>query len=205
MRACWTFAALAGLSLATACSKPPSFDVYEDPGGDFKLEAPKGWQLWGNAARKPRPISAVMFVGKVEMQDEGMPIGAVLSITKLYRRRADYPGKDEGYRRFRQDVLVPSSVLFGEPASLLPEAMRKMLPQKIDSLQVSGFPARSYGREYEHFTRSHTDKPIPIRLEDLVVQTPEAYYVIEYRATTTLFAKYHFAAERARSSFTLKK
>jgi hypothetical protein len=30
-----------------------------------------------------------------------------------------------------------------------------------------------------------------MRLEDAVIQTPEAYYVLEYRATQELFEKYY--------------
>ena len=49
----------------------------------------------------------------------------------------------------------------------------------------------------------HGNKKYSIKLEDIVIRTPEAYYVLEYRATQELFDKYYFAFEKAAETFRL--
>ena len=192
------------LAAAAGCSRAPSFETYEDPGGDFHVEVPKDWQAVGNANKASKPISAVMFVGKMIEQEQGIPMGAVLSLTKFYRRRADYPGKNQSFEKYRGDVLVPSGVLFGDSPSKLAPALRKLLPTDVQESTFSGHPARIYGRSYVQNSRND-GKQIPMRLEDIVIQTPSAYYVIEYRATVDLFDLYKYAFDRARESFVLSR
>jgi hypothetical protein len=199
------FLPLAAALALVSCARAPEFERYDDPSGDYRLDAPKGWQHWGNADRKAKPIRAVMFVGKISSQDEGIPLGAVLSVTKLYRRRADYPGKRSAYERYRKDVLMPSAAIFGDAGTNLPKAVAKLLPQGVRDERLAGLPAKSYGREYEHFNKIHMPAPVAMKLEDVVLRTPEAYFVLEYRATTELFDRYHYAFERAKESFALLK
>ncbi len=174
--------------LLLGCSRPPVFETYTDPGGDFTLEVPQGWPRGGNADRKPKPVSVVEFIGKADPQDEGIPLGAVLSVSKLYRERADIPGDEQTFQRYRTNVLEPTDALFKAPADLT----------------ISGRPAREYRRESDHVKAPfHGGTRIPMRFEGFVVETPSAYYVIEYRASRENFDQYSFALSRARTSFRL--
>ena len=183
-----TLVGILALMLLSGCSRPPAFEIYTDPGGDYTLEVPREWPKNGNADRKPKPMSVVEFIGKLDPQDEGIPLGAVLSVTKFYRDRADIPGDDQAFQNYRKKVLEPTDILFQSPAGFT----------------LSGRAARDYRREYTHVKAPmHGGDKIPMRFEGFAVETPMAYYVIEFRATQDNFDKYSFALERARSSFKL--
>ena len=184
--------------LASACAGKPAFEPYRDPAGDYSLEAPKGWPREGNADLKRRPSSVVSFVGVPEPSDEGTPLGAVLYVTKFYRLRSDFPGDDKAFAAYKKEVLVPSDALFGEGP------MPSDAPVVSDT-QLGGLPAKTYRRDYEHFNRLHMPRPVPMRLEDVVARTPEAYYVLEYRAAREFFDRHHAVFERAKSSFQFLK
>lgn len=193
----------AALLLAAACAKQ-GYEPYQDPEGGYSFDAPKGWAVEGNAGLGRKPVSTALFVGHVAAQDEGVPLGAVLSVTKLYRARAAHPGGDKAFQEFRRTVLLPTEVLFGEaPASALPENLRQGLAGGVKDTTLAGLPAKTYRREFEHYNRLHMPKPVAMRLEDVVVQTPEAYFVLEYRATRELFDKHYGAFKKAKDSFRL--
>jgi hypothetical protein len=182
--------------MASSCAQKPVFELYRDPGGDYSLEVPKGWPRAGNADLKRKPNSVISFIGRNEPSDEGTPLGAVLYVTKFYRQRSDFPGDAKGFDAYRQEVLAPSEALFG--AGPLPAGA-----PRVSDMRLGGLAAKTYRRDYEHFNRLHMPKPVAMRLEDVVIQTREAFYVLEYRATSELFDRYHYAFEKAKASFQL--
>ncbi len=65
-----TLAGILALVLLPGCSRPPAFETYTDPGGDYTLEVPEEWPRDGNADRRPKPLSVVEFIGKMDPQVE---------------------------------------------------------------------------------------------------------------------------------------
>lgn len=193
-------AAMALLVVLEGCGRAPVFETYRDPSGAFTMDVPKGWQRDGDPDTTRRPVAVTAFIGQVAVQDEGTPLGAVLYVTRL-SRRADHPKGEKAFRDYKRALLEPTAALFSGNRRGLTEEMRKGLPQQIEKLEMGGFPARTYRREFRHFNPLHMSEAVPMRLEDAVVETPEAYFVLEYRATADLFEKHYHAFQRARATF----
>jgi len=176
-------AAAALVLLGTACRRAPAFAPYADPAGRWSLEVPSGWTPDPGPVRLP--TSGVDFVGALEPQDEGVPLGAVLSVVRHARRRADHPGGDAAFRGYETAVLKPARELFGDDG---------------------GAPAsKDFARDYERGPGGplHGNKSFAMRAEGFVRRTADAYYVVEYRATRENFERYRYALDRARASFRL--
>lgn len=168
---------LVAFLVISACARNIEFQTYSDPSKDFVLQVPKGWL---QEAINRRPTSVASFVGEVTDQDEGIPLGAVLYVTKFYRYRADHPGSNAGYEAYLKDVLLPLDVLFGASPEKLPAEIRKKLASPVNETQLSGLPAKTYRRDFEHYNPFHMSRSYQMRLEDVVIRTPTAYYVLEY-------------------------
>jgi hypothetical protein len=185
--------AIALLAVLAACSRPMSFVDYREPGGEFSVQVPEGWQIDERGPFSRKPVGEVWWVGETVDQHEGWPVGALLFIRRLDRN----PGK--GQERHVQHVLAETDALFsgGHPADV-----------NVKAAEFSGYPARSFQRAFDETaggglhgsTRSH-----PSRVIGMAIQTPTAYYVLEYRATLKLFDKHLPAYERLTASFKLSK
>lgn len=201
-------ALLAAALAAAACAKKPDFEVFRDPSGQVAVEVPSGWGRDGDDGLGRKPMSAVSFVGEVAVQDEGVPLGAVLSVTRFSRNRSDYPAEKAVREYWETNVLLPTEALFGDvrpskPAIKEPEGLAK----DVRDATLGGLAGKSYRREYVHRAGGRPlhgqIREVPMRLVGVIVRTPEAYFVLEYRATKTLFDKHYPAFEKAQRSFRL--
>lgn len=196
-------AAVAVMELLGACSRQ-GYETCSDPEGNGSFEVPKGWAREGNAGLGHKPVSTALFVGYVAAQDEGIPLGAVLSVTKLYRQRSAPAGGDKAFQDFRKTVLLPTEVLFGQaPTSALPEELRKGLAGGVEDTMLGGCRP-TYRREFAHYNRPAYAQAA--RPASGGCRHPDAggfYFVLEYRATCELFEKHCEAFQRAKASFKL--
>ena len=181
------------LLAAAACSRPMSFVEYREPAGEFSVEAPAGWNVNESGSFSKRPVGEVSWAGKIVDQHEGRPVGALLFVRKLDRH------PDKLQERYRQGTLLETDALFGggHPADLA-----------VKSGDFAGHPARWFQRDFDDSVGGGMHgavKTYPSRVAGIVVQTPEAYYVLEYRATRELFDGYRPAFERLTASFQLGK
>lgn len=192
----------AALILATGCARTQEFKTYKDPGGDFSLTIPADWVPEADPDRKPASVTS--FLTKKTIYDEGQPLGPVLHVTKFYRNRSSHPGTNEDFKAYQENILFPTDILFGASVDLLPAHKRSDLTKNVRDTRISGIPAKTYQKSFEYTTAPmHGNKKFSVKLEDIVIQTPEAYYVLEYRATKELFDKYYFAFEKASETFRL--
>lgn len=158
--------------VATAgCSKGPSYEPYRDPVG-YSLEVPKGWPRDADPAASVKPASRIEFIGDAEPQDEGLILGAVLSVTRLSRKAGDR-------------VLASTKALFPDDAAT--EAVSKPL-------------SRDY--EHGGPTPLHQGSiAVPMHAEGKVFRTADAFFVVELRAVRTKFEKHRHALEHALATF----
>lgn len=183
--------------VVVGCSKPLAFELYREPAGTFTAEVPVGWPKDFDDAFTRKPIAGVSWVGKLVDGGEGRAIGAVIEVRKLWRLKKDHPAPKD-YERFNKSVLEPTADLFNGayPADVL-----------VSDGVLSGLPAKIYSRnEFDQATGGGMHGAVkhhPSRVEGVVLQTPEAYYVLEYRATKDLFDKHRPAFERLKTSFKL--
>lgn len=144
------------------------FQIYVDSGTEFSVEVPMGWLQEANSRK---PMSVFSFTGEVTVQDEGIPLGALLSVTKFYRQRTDHPGSDAGYGTYLTEVLLPLDVPFSGSTQVFPEDVRKRLASPVKDTQLSGLPARAYRRDFKHYNPFHMARSYEMRLEDVIIQT----------------------------------
>jgi len=176
-----------------ACSRPMSFVQYREPAGEFSVEVPAGWNVNERGSFSKRPVGEVWWAGKIVDQHEGWPVGALLFVRKLDRH------PDKGQERYRRNTLLETDALFsgGQPADLA-----------VKSGDFAGHPARWFQRDFDDSVGGGIHgavKTYPSRVSGIAIQTPETYYVLEYRATRELFDRYMPAFERLTASFKLGK
>ncbi len=163
---------LAVLILSSACSKAPSYEPYSDAGAGFSFEAPKGWPRDADPSPTGKPVVTTEFIGDAEPQDEGLALGAVLTVTRLSRKAGE-------------KILAPTKALFPDDA-----------PTAAESKPYS----RDY--EHGGPTPLHQDAAaIPMRVEGRVFRTRDAFFVVELRGVRAKFDKNRHALERALASF----
>lgn len=183
---------LALLLAVVGCAQKDPFQPFKDASGEFESDVPADWRREGDDDLGRRPAATLTWVGMVAEESEGMQLGAMIHVSR-FQRTGVPPG-------FKKSTLDPTDLMFG-PGPFPPGA-----PPNITTLTVSGHPARRYHREFEVVLGGglhKTNGPIAMRLEDIVIQTPKAYYVLEYRATKSLFDKHYRAFERLTSTFWL--
>lgn len=180
------------LLTAVGCSHKPSFQQFKDASGVFAADLPSNWHRGGQDDLGRRPAATMTWVGEVAEESEGRQLGAMIHISRFQRK--DVPSD------FKKSTLDPADTMFS------PDPLPADAPANIASLTISGHPARRYRRDFEAVLGGglhQTKGPFAMRLEDIVVQTPDAYYVLEYRATKALFDKHYQAFERLASTFRL--
>jgi hypothetical protein len=194
-------APLFALALAiAACRAKPHPMAYADPSGLFRCEVPDTWRRDGDKDLSRKPVAVISFIGEVQSQDEGLPLGAVINVTRISRNKADVPGGDKGYAVFQKNWLLRSDALFGGPKDALPDNQKPVLALTISDETIGGLKARVFRQDYAQGNPIHNTNAPPMRLEDAVVQTPEAYYVLEYRATKDLFDKHYGVYQRLKAA-----
>lgn len=174
-------AALLLVAFTAACHRAPVYESYADPAGRWSLEVPKDWTRDGDLTDR-KPVWEMRFVGAAEPQLEGRPLGAVLTMRRVSRRRADFPGDDKAFRRYDDEFLKPARALFGDDGTAADQ--------------------KQYDRSYEISSGPlHGDKSVAVREQGAVYRTADAYFVMNYLAAKDDFVPYHYAYERARLSF----
>lgn len=183
------------LAFATACSRPLSFVEYREPSGQFTVQTPSDWRVDERGAFSRKPVGQVVWIGEMIDHAEGRPIGVMLSVTRLDRQSDP---RATAYRKFH---LAPSEELFtGTP----PPGM------SVTKAEFSGYPARWVTNDdavqFKGDNLLHGPvKEFPSRVRALVIQTPDAYYVLNYTAVRDRFEKYLPAFETLTASFQLHK
>jgi len=161
----------AALLLSAACRKAPSYEPYRDAAG-FSLEAPKEWPRDADPAPAGKLASRTEFIGEAEPQDEGVILGAVLSVTRLSRKAGD-------------KMLAPTKVLFPDDAATAAESKPY---------------TRDY--EHGGPTPMHQGAAaVPMHVEGKVYRTADAFFVVELRAVRDRFEKHRPSLERALATF----
>ncbi len=162
---------LAALVLVAGCQKAPSYEVYRDAAG-FSLEAPKDWPRDPDSAPAGKPVVTTEFIGDAQPQDEGIALGAVLTVTRLSRKAGE-------------KMLAPTKALFPDDAATPAESKPF---------------SRDY--EHGGPTPMHQGAvPVPMRVEGRVFRTADAFFVVEMRAVRGKFDKNRHALERALATF----
>lgn len=179
------FVAAAVISASVACAQKTAFQEFKEASGEFVADLPSNWHRDGQDDLRRRPAASMTWVAEVAAESEGQQVGAMIHVSRFQRREAP--------TGFRKSTLEATDSMFG--SGPLPSGA----PADISALTVSGHPARRYRRDFEAVLGGGMHKtagPIAMRLEDVVIQTPDAYFVLEYRATGKLFDKHHPAFER---------
>lgn len=176
--------ALVVLLAAAACSKTPAFEPFKDPSLGFSLEAPRGWVRDADPAPETRLAATVRFIGDAQPQDEGEPLGAVLTISRLTRRPDEAAAPAAARKAFAERVLAPTRALFADDG-----------PAPAES--------KPYARDYEHGgpTPLHSGAPVPMRVEGRVFRTHDAYFVVELKGVREKFERHRPVLEKALASF----
>lgn len=171
------------LLAACACSRPPRFVTYH-PAMGYTVEVPEGWRLDADPVPDRKPATSSFFVGAAQPQMEGRPLGAVLSIGRFMRRRADTPGGAAAFKAYADGFLKPTIKLFGDDA---PAAATK-----------------SYSRKYtegESGGGMHGNNRIAMHVAGTAFRTAKAYYLLECRSTAENAPLCRAALDHAVSTF----
>ena len=166
------FLILAVLAVAACSKKAPTYEAYRDANAGFSVEAPKEWAV--DAAPPPagRPAVVTQFIGDAEPQDEGVPLGAVLTVTRLSRKANEKLHKD-------------TNALFPDDAAASAESEPY---------------ARDY--EHGGPTPLHQNSaPVPMRVEGKVFRTADAFYIVELRGVRSKFEAHRATLQRALATF----
>jgi hypothetical protein len=162
----------AALFVSVGCKKAPSYEPYRDAGAGYSLEAPKDWPRDADPAPAGKPSVTTEFIGDIEPQDQGIALGAVLTVTRLSRKAGE-------------KMLAPTKALFPDDAATPAESKPY---------------SRDY--EHGGPTPMHQNAaPIPMRVEGRVFRTADAFFVVEMRAVRGKFEKNRHALERALATF----
>lgn len=185
MRA-WVAAAL----LLSACGGP-SHEPFADAPAGFSTEVPAGWKAEAAGPLPDWPARRVRWLAELADEHEGHPVGAVITVWRLERET------NERQARYRGEMLAATEALFAEEQP--PDVM-------VAPGEFAGFPARAFQRELVETLGGGAHGPVrrhPSRISGIAVKTPDAYYVLEYRATLALFDEHLPAFQRLRERFKL--
>lgn len=190
-------ALLLAAALAAACAKPQPAGpkTVTVPSGEWSFEVPSDWSSVDDADLKRRPVARVTLLGKLAEEDQGVLIGAAISLTKFYRKQADHPQGAKGFASYRERILDQRDAIFGGKAAPGTSGLKEET--------VSGLPARSFRVDSASFPRVHRKTAAPMKAEELLIQAPGAYYELEYHAPPELFDRYRPAFEKAKASLRL--
>lgn len=171
------------LAAAAACSRAPRLVEFRDPAGRYSLEVPSSWARDLDPDPDRKPATTARFIGALEPQREGVPLGAVLEVTQLSRRPDAVPGGPAAFKAFDEKVLKPTRDLFGDDGA--------------------SAATRTYSRSYDYGgpTPFHPEPAVSMSAQGAVYRTADAYYVVEYRATRENFDKCRYALDRALATF----
>jgi hypothetical protein len=175
---------LAAALIAAACSRAPRYVPVHSPLG-YSVEVPEGWRSDADPIPDRKPATSSFFVGRDQPQIEGRPMGAVLSIGRFMRRRADIPGTEKAFKAYEAGFLKPTIALFGD--------------------DKAAAAAKPYARRYEEGESGggfHGNSRLSMRVEGVAFRRPDAYFLIECRSTVENVELCRAALDHAVKSFT---
>lgn len=179
----FVLSALIAVLTLSACSKKTDgeYSVYKVEAEGVSLEVPTDWRQfgarWNGLGGAPGGPPFTRFIAESDPQHEGVILGAYLSLTQV---------KKGTHRTEKEDMLF-----------------KQKLPG-VSPVQFKGFDARSYITEYRYQTgEGEGGIDIPMKSEGIVIDTPNAYYVLEFRANTEVYDKYRPALEHAKATLTI--
>ncbi len=181
--------ALLALLLAAGCSKKVQYITHHDVLGGYTVEIPDDWVQNVSGPFPEWPARKTEWVGAVADQHEGIAIGAIYTIWRMDRK----PTAKQ--KKYRESMLAATDALFNDEQ---PEDVM------VAPGEVHGYPARAFQRELTENLGGgiHGElRPHPSRISGVAIQLPDAYYVLEYRATLKLFDKHLPAFQRIRDTF----
>lgn len=181
---------LLGLALlAAACSKPVEYAEYRDPVGAFTVQMPRDWPADSKGPYPEWPAHKTEWIGEVADEHEGVAIGSIYTIWRMSRK----PNAQQ--KRYQEQMLAATDALFADEAP--PDVM-------VAPGEFQGHPAVAFQRELTENLgggmhgklRAH-----PSRISGVAIQTPDWYYVLEYRAVLPLFDKNLPVFQNLRATF----
>ncbi len=166
-----------------ACSKKTTgeYSVYTVEEEGVSLEVPTAWRQfgarWNDLGGAPGGPPFTRFIAESDPQHEGVILGAYLSLTLV---------KKGTHRTDNEEMLF-----------------NKKLPG-VSPIKFKKFDARTYITEYRYQTGNGVNAiDIPMKSEGLVIDTPNAYFVLEFRANTEVYYKYRPALAHAKATLTI--
>lgn len=184
-------AALAAALLLSACGRGPSYEAYGDPAAGFSTELPKGLKADLAGPFPEWPAKRTQWVLEAADEHEGAVLGAIITIWRMERKAG------EKQARYRDEMLAATEALFSDEQP--PDVL-------VAPGEFAGRPARAFQRELVENLGGGlhgTPRAHPSRISGVAVETPDAYYVLEYRATLELFDKHLPVFQRVRERFKL--
>jgi hypothetical protein len=177
------------------------FTTYRDPKGNFSFDAPKPWTQKKDSDRADGPVVSVFLLGQETVDGKQVAVDVAVSVTKL-PRRAELFATERDYDAFRRSTLLQVDALFGPPAPELKEPLRSLIAKDTQDIIIAGIGGKAYRRDYDYVDPKYPNvKPLAVTVEDVVLKTPDAYYILEYRVRRDLFDRYRFVGERLRATF----
>jgi hypothetical protein len=175
--------------LAAGCSRQLEYAEYKDPAGGFTAQMPKSWDAVARGPFPEWPARKTEWIGEVADQHEGVAIGAIYTVWKMSRK----PTKLQ--KKYADSMLAATDALFAD------EAPADVMVAPGEAL---GYSARAFQRELTENLGGGLHGPVrshPSRISGVAIQTPEWYYVLEYRAVLPLFDKDLPVFQKLRESF----
>jgi hypothetical protein len=173
--------------LAAGCSKPLEYAEYRDPAGGFTASMPKTWDANAKGPFPEWPARKTEWIGEVADQHEGIAIGSIYTVWKMSRK----PTAKQ--KKYADSMLAATDALFADEA-----------PQDVMVApgEFQGHAAVAFQRELtENLGEGGKLRSHPSRISGIAIQTEDWYYVLEYRATLTLFEKNLPVFQKLRESF----
>ncbi|MDX6771067.1 MAG: hypothetical protein SF051_16165 [Elusimicrobiota bacterium] len=185
--------ALAAALLAGGCSQKTNYIEHKDAVAGYTVQVPDEWAPVVSGPYPEWPARKTEWIGAVADEHEGIAIGAIYTVWRMDRK----PTAKQ--KKYAETMLAATDALFADEA---PEDVM------VAAGEFAGFPAAAFQRELTEnlgggihgAVRSH-----PSRISGIAIRTPDAYFVLEYRATKKLFDENLPHFQRLRETFKLAR
>jgi hypothetical protein len=176
------FAAISLLLTAAACGSETSFKSWQEPRLRVSFDVPADWTMYGDGGTG-QPAGFALFVHEPSTRVEDQWIGPNIMIHRLSRVDSEYPSP--GYR---DRALAPAESAFNDKSP------------GISSATVAGLPSREFSINYKLNVPKKDGAPaeVPMRSAALVIQKPEAYYILEFRSNQRDYGQFFPVYDRAK-------
>jgi hypothetical protein len=175
------FAVISLILAAAACGSETSYKAWQDPRLGVSFDAPADWTMYGDGG-SGKPVGFVVFVHEPSYRVDDQWIGPNILIHRLSRKTPDYPSPAS-----RDAYLAATEQAFNDKSP------------GVSSAPVAGVTARELGIDYVLAKHQANGEPakMPMRSVSVIMQKPDAYYVLEYRCNQKEFGNFLPVFERA--------